>query len=64
MIGGRVFIPGSPAITLPELLQEAEFEVRHNSQSLTQKSVLPGRRDPFKTPMAMKYRRPNFVGMM
>jgi hypothetical protein len=28
VIGDTVFIPGSPAMILPELLQEAELEVR------------------------------------
>ena len=60
VIGDRVFIPGSPAITLPELLQEAELEVRDSPQSLSQKSSLVlagrGRGDPFKTPIATKYR--------
>ena len=56
MIGDKVFIPGSPAITLPELLQEAELEVR-DSPHLSQRSlVLPARGDPFHTPMAAKYR--------
>lgn len=57
VIGDRVFIPGSPAITLPELLHEAELEVKDNPQSLSQKSlVLPARGDPFHTPIAAKYR--------
>lgn len=57
VIGDRVFIPGSPAITLPELLQEAELEVRDSPQS--QRSlILTGRKggDPFKTPLPAKYR--------
>lgn len=56
VIGDRVFIPGSPAMTLPELLQEAELEVRDSPQNLSQ--VLAGRQrgDPFKTPLAAKYR--------
>lgn len=57
VIGDRVFIPGSPAITLPELLQEAELEVRDSPRSLSQKSlVLPARGDPFHTPIAAKCR--------
>ena len=57
MIGDRVFIPGSPAITLPELLQEAEREVRESPWSLSQRPlVLPTRGDPFLTPIAAKYR--------
>ena len=58
VIGDRVFIPGSPAMTLPELLQEAELEVRDSPRSLSQKSfVLPARgNDPFLTPIAAKYR--------
>ena len=57
VIGDRVFIPGSPAITLPELLQEAELEVRDSPRSLSQRSlVLPARGDPFHTPIAAKYR--------
>ena len=57
VIGDRVFIPGSPAITLPELLHEAELEVRDSPRSLSQRSlVLPARGDPFRTPIAAKYR--------
>ena len=57
VIGDRVFIPGTPATTLPELLQEAEREVRDSPQSPSRRSlVLAGRGDPFKTPMAAKYR--------
>ncbi|KAF8817055.1 hypothetical protein BYT27DRAFT_6941902 [Phlegmacium glaucopus] len=60
VIGDRVFIPGSPAITLPELLQEAELEVRDGPQSPRSSLVLAGtgtgRGDPFKTPIATKYR--------
>jgi hypothetical protein len=55
VIGDRVFIPGSPAITLPELLQEAELEVRDSPRSLSP-LVLPARGDPFLTPMAPRYR--------
>ena len=43
-------------MTLPELLQEAELEVR-DSPYLSQRSlVLPARGDPFHTPIAAKYR--------
>lgn len=59
VIGDRVIIPGSPAITLPELLQEAELEVRGSPQSLSRRSLLSatrGRGDPFKTPITAKYR--------
>lgn len=55
VIGDRVFIPGSPVITLPELLQEAELEVRDRPRSMSP-LVLPARGDPFHTPMAAKYR--------
>ena len=57
MIGDRVFIPGSPAITLPELLQEAELEVRDSPQSLSHRSlILPEGGDPFKTPIVARYK--------
>ena len=55
VIGDRVFIPGSPAITLPELLQEAELEVRDSPRCLSP-LVLSARGDPFLTPIAPKYR--------
>ena len=57
VIGDRVFIPGSPAMTLPELLQEAELEVKDSPWRLSQRSlVLPTRGDPFLTPIAAKFR--------
>lgn len=57
VIGDRVFIPGSPAMTLPELLQEAELEMRDSPWISSQRSsVLPTRGDPFLTPIAAKYR--------
>ncbi|KAF8156696.1 hypothetical protein B0H34DRAFT_710207 [Crassisporium funariophilum] len=57
--GEHVYIPGSPAMTLPELLQEAEEEVVKESpnlwaESLAQEGV--GRRDPFRTPLPDRFR--------
>ena len=44
-------------MTLPELLQEAELEVRDSPRSMSQRPlVLPARGDPFLTPMSAKYR--------
>jgi hypothetical protein len=45
VIGDRVYIPGSPVTTLPELLKEAEAEM------VTGTPVKVGIRDPFKTPL-------------
>ena len=55
MIGDRVFIPGSPAITLPELLHAAELEVKDSPQ----RSLIlagRGRGDPFETPIPVQHR--------
>jgi hypothetical protein len=49
MIGDRVFIPGSPAMTLPELLMHAE-EGLENTERKTPVKSSSAYRDPFKTP--------------
>lgn len=46
VIGDRVYIPGSPALTLPELLREAEAEVVTGTPTKG-----GGVRDSFKTPL-------------
>ncbi|KDR68464.1 hypothetical protein GALMADRAFT_283159 [Galerina marginata CBS 339.88] len=69
VIGDRVFIPGTPVMTLPELLKEAEMEVglelEHDHQSPARPSQVwsalaslegSGQRDPYKTPLPDKYK--------
>jgi len=55
VLGDTVFIPGSPATTLPQLLAEAEAEVVRMSPvkgSLVREGLDGvGQRDPFKTPL-------------
>lgn len=53
MIGDRVFIPGSPAMTLPELLMQAEVGLEQKGSISTHETpmkALSFHRDPFKTP--------------
>lgn len=54
MIGDRVFIPGSPIMTLPELLTHAEEDLDRAEENLlvtvTPVKVMRQDRDPFKTP--------------
>ena len=47
VVGNRVYIPGSPAMTLPELLKEAEAEVRNDVGPLR---VGGDESNPFVTP--------------
>ena len=71
VVGDRVFLPGTPSMTLPELLKEAEVEVSRelehvhshyeDSNSVDVWSASPnlgpsGHRDPFKTPLPNRYR--------
>lgn len=70
VIGDRVFIPGTPVMTLPELLKEVEVEVgrelehdhHHEARSSSELWFTStnlegsGQRDPFKTPMPDRYR--------
>lgn len=61
VIGDKVYVPGSPAMTLPELLKQAEEEVGrvHVGGALSMHHTMPmvGRRsrNPFETPMPVKY---------
>ncbi|TFK41544.1 hypothetical protein BDQ12DRAFT_678161 [Crucibulum laeve] len=61
VIGDRVFIPGSPVVTLPELLKEAEAEVVTSSTGMKSPSAwsktlgATGQRDLFKTPLPNRY---------
>lgn len=50
MIGDRVFIPGSPAMTLPELLIRAEVGLEEHETAMHQTPFKPLNRDPFTTP--------------
>lgn len=52
MIGDRVFIPGSPIMTLPELLTQAEvrLEKAESGAHGTPLKISNLDRDPFKTP--------------
>ncbi|KAF8962325.1 hypothetical protein BDZ97DRAFT_1825639 [Flammula alnicola] len=68
VMGDRVFIPGTPVMTLPQLLHEAEIEVErlheHEHERLTPGRVWSarakfeglGQRDPFKTPLPDRIR--------
>ena len=57
VIGDEVFIPGSPALGLPELLPEARLEVRDSSRrSFSQRSSVLSGGDLVKIPIAAKYR--------
>ncbi|TFK67570.1 hypothetical protein BDN72DRAFT_90243 [Pluteus cervinus] len=53
VVGDQVFIPGTPVMTLPQLLAEAEkdLSVHHEQESL----CLSPRRDPFKTPLPRRH---------
>lgn len=74
VIGDQVFIPGTPVMTLPELLQEAEAQVGHEieqsprpgsvSQVWNARARLEavGQRDPFKTPMVDRKSKSVVVG--
>lgn len=47
VIGDRVYLPGSPVMTLPELLHEAEVGLEGGPRDVLAASG----RDPFKTPL-------------
>ena len=49
VVGDRVYIPGTPVMTLPELLVEVEKEVATPAKV---------ERDPFKTPLPERFRTP------
>ncbi|KAH9939178.1 hypothetical protein B0H21DRAFT_757154 [Amylocystis lapponica] len=51
LIGDKVFIPGSPMMTLPQLLQEAEASLVHDDKCMTPPRAVV-RHDIFKTPVS------------
>jgi hypothetical protein len=57
VIGDRVIIPGSPVMTLPELLHDVEVELENNSGLLSAKGIHSkmDEGDLFKTPLPARY---------
>ncbi|KAF9456860.1 hypothetical protein BDZ94DRAFT_1326661 [Collybia nuda] len=55
VLGDRVYIPGTPTMTLPELLREAEAQVAGNTPAKRASvgTLLSGRKASFGTPLIM-----------